>query len=199
MKNTKIAVGVLALVLAFVALGCTSTNVKSAFVGEYNMIPKIAGKDFVVLGHVSVSATEEINVSPLRFRTEHKGERVTFDLLLQEAIRLYPEVTDIINVRIDRIVQGDTSPLDFFIGSHQNVRYIGNALAVMYTDALPEGEWPIGGKSKSLPQAGLRPPVRKKFSLIGTLERFVDIFKRTNTAAEGVRKEADRTAELFEL
>jgi len=96
--------------------GCTTTDLKSNLIGEYNLIPKIASKDFDVLGLVSVTATEKITVTPFGLTKEITGERVTFDLLLQEAKNLYPDVSDIINVRIDRIDQSKTSVFDFLMG-----------------------------------------------------------------------------------
>jgi len=139
------------LALALTLVGCTSTDVKSNLVGEYNLIPKIAGKDFVVLGLVSVNAEETTSVSPLHLVTTKKGEAVTFDLLLQKAKELYPDVSDIINVRIDQVDQSKTGLLDFLTGSKKTVKYVGNALAVKYTDALQEVQDPLAGKGSALP------------------------------------------------
>ena len=135
----------------FLLAGCTSTDIKSNVAGEYSLITKIASKDFIALGFVSVSATETVIISPLYFTRELLGERVTFDLLIQEARRLYPETSDIINIRIDRIDQSKTTLVDFFIGSTRTVRYIGNALAIQYTDALEEVKAPSQARTDTLP------------------------------------------------
>jgi hypothetical protein len=124
----------LVMVIGFLT-GCTTTNLKSNLGGEYNMIP-IARKDFTILGLVNVTATENLIVAPLHLSRDITGERVTFDLLLQEAKRLYPDVSDIINVRIDRIDNSRTSLFHFFTGYNKTVQYLGNAIAVKYTTAV---------------------------------------------------------------
>jgi hypothetical protein len=133
-----------------ILMGCTSTNLKTNSGGEYNMIP-LAGKDFNILGLVTVTATEKINVAPLYLAMEITGERVTFDLLLQEAKKLYPDLSDIINVRIDRVDQSRTSLFDFFTGYDRTIQYLGNAIAVKYTNAV-EGSGP--GAYGNLPSGG---------------------------------------------
>ena len=144
-----------ALVFALLLSGCTSTDMKSNVAGEYSLITKISSKDFVPLGFVSVSATETVIISPLHFTKERLGERVTFDLLIQEARRLYPEASDIINIRIDRVDQSKTTLIDFFIGSTRSVKYIGNALAIKYTDALEEVRDPLRARTETLPPVSI--------------------------------------------
>ena len=153
MTNRLFLVGMLCVMIAFGLLlaGCTSTDVKSNVAGEYNLVPKLASKDFVPLGLVSVTATETVIISPFHFTKDVSGERVTFDLLLKEARRLYPETSDIINVRVDRIDQSRTTLVDFFTGSSRTVKYIGNALAIQYTDALEEVRDPLRGRVDTLP------------------------------------------------
>ena len=114
------------------------------------MIP-LAGKDFNILGLVTVTATENVKVAPLYLAKEITGERVTFDLLLQEAKKLYPDLSDIINVRIDRIDQSRTSLFDFITGYDRTIQYIGNAIVVKYTTAV-EGSGP--GGYGNLPSGG---------------------------------------------
>jgi hypothetical protein len=140
-------------VISFITVGCTTTtDLKTNLAGEYNLIPKIAGKDFVPLGLVSVSSTVVETVSPFRFTVTTEGERITFDMLLQEARRLYPDVSDIINVRIDRRnVSTKRWFLDFFTGTTTTSRYYGNALAVRYTNALEEVREPLEGRQGALP------------------------------------------------
>jgi len=150
MKNTFKLLWIMAL-LAVIGLlmGCTTTtDLKSNMIGEYNMIPKIASKDFNVIGLVSVTATENLIVTSLGMTKEITGERVTFDLLLKEAKRLYPDVSDIINVRIDRVDQSKRSIIDFLTGYNRTIIYYGNALAVKYTTALEDN---LPGKSGKLP------------------------------------------------
>jgi len=153
MAKRRFLTGILrvTLVFALTLTGCTTTDVKSNVVGDYNLIPKIASKDFTALGLVSVSAIEALTYSPFHLAKEMSGEKITFDLFLQEARRLYPETSDIINIRIDRIDQSKTTFFDFIIGSTKIVKYIGNALAVKYTDSLEEVREPLGGRNDILP------------------------------------------------
>jgi len=156
MKKRWLLAGLLCAAFILALVGCTSTDVKSNVVGDYNLIPKIASKDFVALGLVSVSTIEMEIISPFHFTTEKSGEKITFDLFLQEARRLYPETTDIINVRIDRIDQNKKTIFDFFIGSNRTVKYIGNALAIKYTDSLEETSEPLDGRNDILPTLTIR-------------------------------------------
>ena len=151
MKKRRLPAGMLCLAFALAFAGCTSTDVKSNVVGDYNLIPKIASKDFVALGLVSISTIEMEIISPFHFITEKSGEKITYDLFLHEARILYPETSDIINVRIDRIDQNRKTFFDFVIGSTRIVRYIGNALAIKYTDALEEVRDPLVGRNDILP------------------------------------------------
>jgi hypothetical protein len=156
MKGFKncLAVVVVVMAAALSTVSCKSVDVKSNAVGEYNLIPKIAGKDFVVLGLVSVNAEVSTKVSPLYLSKTLQGEQVTFDLLLQKAKELYPEVSDIINVRIDKVEQLKTRAfwLRWLTGYQKTDKYVGNALAVKYTDALQEVQEPLEGKANGLPK-----------------------------------------------
>ena len=145
-----------ALAYAFTVVGCTSTDIKSNVVGEYNLITKISSKDFVPLGIISVSATETEIISPFHFMKEVSGEKVSFDLLLQEAKGIYPDASDITNIRIDRIDQNKKTFFDFFIGSTKTVKYIGTALAIKYTDALEEVREPLEGRTDTLPALSIK-------------------------------------------
>ena len=156
MKKRRLPAGILCAALIIVLAGCTSTDVKSNVVGDYNLIPKIASKDFVALGLVTVSTIEMEIISPFHFITEKSGEKITYDLFLQEARVLYPETSDIINVRIDRVDQNRKSFFDFIIGSTKIVKYIGNALAIKYTDSLEEVRDPLGGRNDVLPALYIR-------------------------------------------
>ena len=144
-----------ALAFGFALVGCTSTDMKSNVDGEYSLITKISSKDFVPLGFVTVNATETLIISPFHFTKELSGEKVTFDLILQEARNLYPETSDIINIRIDRIDQVKTTFFDFLIGSTKTVRYIGNGLAIKYTNALEEVREPSGARTNTLPRLSM--------------------------------------------
>ena len=156
MKKRQLLTGMLCAVFALALVGCTSTDVKYNVVGDYNLIPKIASKDFVALGIVTVSAIEMEIISPFHFTTQKSGEKITYDLFLQEARRLYPETSDIINVRIDRVDQNKKTFFDFLIGSNRIVKYIGNALAIKYTDSLEEVRDPLGGRNDVLPALFIR-------------------------------------------
>jgi hypothetical protein len=155
MKKRWLLAGILCAAFALALVGCTSTDVKSNVTGDYNLIPKIASKDYVALGLVSVSATEMEIISPFHFATEKYGERITFDLFLQEARKLYPETSDIINIRIDRVDQNKKTFFDFLIGSTKIVKYIGNALAIKYTNALEEVREPSGARTNTLPRLSM--------------------------------------------
>ena len=147
MKRKWLLAGMLFAML--VVVSCTTFDVKSNVEGEYH-IPRLATKDYVVLGHVTVYATETQITSPFRIAKDIAGERITFDLLLQEAKSQYPDLSDIINIRVDRIDQGRTSVFDFLVGSNRTVRYIGNALVIRYTEAI-EDTAPANGTTSSLP------------------------------------------------
>ena len=151
MKKRRLPAGILCAALIIAFTGCTSTDVKSNVVGDYNLIPKIASKDFVALGLVTVSTIEMEIISPFHFTTQKSGEKITYDLFLQEARRLYPETSDIINIRIDRVDQRKTTLVDFFIGSTRTVKYLGNGLAIKYTDALEEVIAPSRARTDTLP------------------------------------------------
>ena len=151
MKKRWLPARILCAAFVLALVGCTSTDVKSNVVGDYNLIPKIASKNFVPLGLVSVSAIEMEIISPFHVMKDVKGEKITYDLFLQEARLLYPETSDIINVRIDRVDQNRKTFFDFIIGSTRIVKYIGNALAIKYTDSLEEVRDPLGGRNNILP------------------------------------------------
>ena len=151
MKKRRLPPRMLCAAFILVLVSCTSTDVKSNVVGDYNLIPKIASKDFVALGLVSISTIEMEIISPFHFITEKSGEKITYDLFLQEARVLYPETSDIINVRIDRVDQNRKTLFDFIIGSTRIVKYIGNALAIKYTNSLEEVRDPLGGRYDILP------------------------------------------------
>jgi hypothetical protein len=156
MKKRRLPAWILCAAFVLALVGCTSTDVKSNVAGDYNLIPKIASKDFAALGIVSVSTIEMEIISPFHFTTEKSGEKITYDLFLQEARRLYPETSDIINVRIDRIDQNKKTFFDFLIGSTRIVKYIGNALAIKYTDSLEEVRDPLAGRNDILPTLSIR-------------------------------------------
>ena len=154
-KNVLTVMLCLVLAFGFVAGSCTTTDVKSNMAGEYNLIPKIAGKDFVVLGLVSVKTQEVKKVSPLRLSTSIEGQRITYDLLLTEARTRHADVSDIINVRIDKVEKSKKGLFDFLTGGETTIEYYGNALAIRYTTAIQEGERPISGRRDTLPRGGL--------------------------------------------
>jgi len=156
MKKRRLPAGILCAALIIAFTGCTSTDVKSNVVGDYNLIPKIASKDFVALGLVTVSTIEMEIIYPFHFVTQRSGEKITYDLFLQEARVLYPETSDIINVRIDRVDQNRKTFFDFIIGSTRIVKYIGNALAIKYTDSIEEVRDPLMGRNDVLPALYIR-------------------------------------------
>jgi hypothetical protein len=156
MKKKRLPARILCAAFTIALIGCTSTDMKSNVAGDYNLIPKIASKDFVALGIVSVSSIEMEVIYPFHFVTEKTGEKITYDLFLQEARVLYPETSDVINIRIDRIDQNRKTLFDFLIGSTRIVKYIGNALAIKYTDSLEEVMDPLGGRNDILPPLSIR-------------------------------------------
>ena len=172
MRNTKLlGIAALAVVIGFMTVGCKTTDLKNNMHGEYNMIPKIAGKDFDVLGIVSTKTMETVHISFLSLETKTTGERVNFDLLLQEAKKLYPGVSDIINVRIDKTEKGTRSPFSWLFGGTTTVEYFGNAIAIRYTKALDEVRDPLGGKNGTLPSGN------SGGGALGHLKSVVDVFK----------------------
>jgi hypothetical protein len=156
MTKKKMFLGIVCMLLAlvFMTVSCvTSVDVKSNLAGEYNMIPKIAGKDFTVLGIISLNTKVEHRVAPFRLTTRTEGERITFDALMKEAVNQYPNVSDIINIRIDVVNKSSTSIFDFFTGTTSITEYYANAVAIQYTASLPEGEKPIPGTSGTIQSA----------------------------------------------
>jgi hypothetical protein len=165
MNNFTKRFGVIAMaaVIGFMTFGCTTTDLKTNMAGEYNKIPKIAGKDFDILGHITVTATETVVVSALSLETTVTGERITYDMLLQEAKKVYPGYSDIINIRIDKIEKGKKGPFLWLTGGTTTVDYLGNALAIRYTKALDEGHWPVWGDNGDLPRGGAGDSIVDKF------------------------------------
>jgi hypothetical protein len=94
----------------------------------------VAVKDFQTLGIVTLKSEAELKVGPLHLNKSLVGSTITYSMLLDEAKKLGAE--DIINVRIDTTIKGETTIIDFIIGRTQKVIFTGTALAIKYTNAI---------------------------------------------------------------
>jgi len=151
MKGFKncLAVAVVVMAAALTLAGCASTDFKSPSMGSIN-IATIATKDYEVLGLVSVESEDVKTVSPLGIIHKHVGSKVTYDLLLQEAKKQFPDASDIVNVRIDKYDNSKWHVFAFFTGTKKTIKYVGNALAIRYTTGITS-ETPRNPPSGSLP------------------------------------------------
>jgi hypothetical protein len=135
MKSKLAFVGMVALLFAVVLTGCTTTDMRTGASGSHNFAT-ITVKDYEVLGVVTQNAKETLTVGFLGFTEDRKGNRVTYGQLMEEALKLYPGTSDIINVRIDYYNKGQSNKvLDPIIGYTKTVEYYGSAVAIRYTEA----------------------------------------------------------------
>jgi hypothetical protein len=150
MRNKAILAGMLAaLALAFVVTGCSTTDITTNETGLYNLAP-IAVKDYEILGAVNLEAKEVYTKGLFGWTESTTGNKVTFGLLLEEAKKQYPNTTDIINVRIDKLDRNSRNKvLDNIVGYTATYVYTGTALAVRYTTAITGASSQIGS---TLPQ-----------------------------------------------
>ena len=129
MKKTFLVAAVLLASIALLTVGCTTTDLTTNKTG-WSDYAEIAVKDFDPVGVVRVTSKEVFRVEPFGFKKSSTGSKVTYDMLIAEAVKL--DAHDIINVRIDVANKSSSSPFDFFTGSTKEIEYIGTALAIKY-------------------------------------------------------------------
>ncbi|UTY22806.1 hypothetical protein [Treponema denticola] len=129
MKKNFLVVAVLFTSIAFLTVGCTTTDLTTNKTG-WSDYAEISVKDFEPVGIVRVTSKEVFKVGPFRFSKSSTGSKVTYDMLIAEAKKLGAH--DIINVRIDVANKSSSSIFDYFTGSTKEVEYIGTALAIKY-------------------------------------------------------------------
>ena len=95
----------------------------------------LASKDFVVIGEVSISATETHRAGPLGLVTTVGGSKVTYTDLMQEAALIGAD--DIIDVRININDSGRASFSDWLKGWERDFTHTGHALAIRYVNGFP--------------------------------------------------------------
>jgi hypothetical protein len=129
--------GIMALALVVILSGCTTTNLTTNTAG-WSDYGEILTKDYEVVGHVRVEASETKTVSPLRITTTIEGSKVTYDALLREAIELGAD--DVINVRIDTVEDSSSGPLQWLTGYTTTYTYYGNGLAIAYREPVADAQ-----------------------------------------------------------
>lgn len=129
MKKSFLVAAVLLASVALLTVGCTTTDLTTNKTG-WSDYAEIAVKDFEPVGVVRVTSKEVFKVEPFGFKKSSTGSKVTYDMLIAEAVKLGAH--DIINVRIDVINRSSSSPFDRITGSTKEIEYIGTALAIKY-------------------------------------------------------------------
>ena len=122
MKKTFLVAAVLLASIALLTVGCTTTDLTTNKTG-WSDYAEIAVKDFDPVGVVRVTSKEVFRVEPFGFKKSSTGSKVTYDMLIAEAVKLGAH--DIINVRIDVANKSSSnpfsSPFDFFTGSTKEI------------------------------------------------------------------------------
>ncbi|AHC16045.1 hypothetical protein L21SP2_2693 [Salinispira pacifica] len=139
---------VIPLLLIVLLASCTSTNLTTNKTG-WSDYAEILSKDYEVVGHIRVEATETKTVSPLGFNTTIEGNTITYDQLIAAAMEIGAD--DVINVRIDVLEEGNTSPFQWLTGHTKVYTYYANGLAIRYTEPLAEGVPTLGHSKEDLP------------------------------------------------
>jgi hypothetical protein len=112
--------------------GCTFVDYTVPMAGKHDNAGVVV-KNFILIGTVTVNATEKHTISPLGIKRTVEGTKVTYSDLMQEAAKV--EADDIINVRIDMQTTGKTTFVDWLKGWERTFSYTGRALAIKYVDS----------------------------------------------------------------
>jgi hypothetical protein len=137
-------------VVLLAMMGCATTKFTDNYRGTYNLAT-ITTKDYEVVGSVSLTADDIFEVGPFGWTQTHSGSTVTAQLLAEEAWKLGAD--DVINIRMDRYEDYTTnSILDPIVGYTKTYRWVGNALAIKYTNSVP-GERAPQAPSVTLPRS----------------------------------------------
>jgi len=127
----------LAVLSPLLLAGCVTVDFTVPLQGKHNNV-SLAEKDFIVIGSVSIRATEIHSASPLGFSKTVEGSKVTYTDLMQEAARIGAD--DIIDVRIDMNTSGEAGFLDWLTGWERTFTHTGEALAIQYVGRT-EDQW----------------------------------------------------------
>jgi hypothetical protein len=130
-KNIPKLLFLLAILPAFVAVGCVNVDYTVPLAGKY-VKAGVGVKDFEVIGMVLVESVELHKAGPLGIVKTVEGEKVTYSDLMIEAARI--EAHDIIDVRIDMNTGKPTTFAEWLIGWEKTFTYTGKALAIRYVD-----------------------------------------------------------------
>ena len=132
----KIKAMLLAAVVAVAAVAFTGCNTTVKYteqaVGQSLNMGSLPVKDFVVLGPITVQATE-VKETGMFGSSKHTGSGVIDALLMEEVKKLGGH--DAINVKISKQEEANIHLWGIF-GTKKTYTYTATALAVKYTDTL---------------------------------------------------------------
>ena len=154
MKRNALVLSALVLSAVFLMSACTTVDLATNRTG-WSDYAETAVKDFEPVGIVRVTTKETFTVSPFGLLKKKEGSKVTYDMLINEAVKL--GANDIINVRIDTVDKNSTHPFMFITGSKKEIEYIGTALAIKYknpVDAVGKNAGAAVGDSGILRSSG---------------------------------------------
>lgn len=117
---------------ALTFFSCSTTDLATNEVGWSDYVDLVV-KDFDVVGVIAIESTETIETGVFNLTKSVTGSRITYADLMKKASELGAD--DVINVRIDKKDNSETSPLDFFTGSTKIYTYIATGTAIKYKDA----------------------------------------------------------------
>ena len=120
-----------ALPLLVALAGCVTVDFTAPLHGSHGNISPVA-KDFIIIGTVSISATEIHSASPLGLSKMVEGSKVTYTDLMQEAARIGAD--DIIDARIDMNASGEAGFMGWLRGWERTFTHTGEALAIRYVN-----------------------------------------------------------------
>ena len=108
---------------------CTTVNYTSAFTGKTDRV-RLAHKNFVIVGPVTVQAVEKHSAGPLGIVKTVEGSKVTYTSLIQKAANM--EADDIIDVRIDVNTVSKTTLAEWLTGWTRTYTFTGTAIAIRF-------------------------------------------------------------------
>ena len=116
----------------FALAGCVSVDYTASLAGKFDTAGA-AVKNFIVIGTVSVEASETHSASPFGIVKKVEGAKITYNDLMIEAALMNAD--DIIDVRIDKNTNGKTTFIDWLKGWKRTFTYTGKAIAVQYAES----------------------------------------------------------------
>jgi len=131
-NKTAALIRVLLLAVPVMSAGCVLVDYTVPMAGKYDRAGVVV-KNFIMIGTVTVQATEKHTISPLGISRKVEGAKVTYSDLMRKAAALNAD--DIINVRIDMRTTGKTTIAEWLNGWERTFFYTGRALAIKYVDS----------------------------------------------------------------